>query len=113
METREYIHASPGDEAEEVRSVSGAYVLESERRIEIAGREVLVVLGHAAFDSSCCGAGGCRYALVPGYVVAWKARSREGEEVVTEVEPVRDDEARRLVRERIRAVEVVHQVDFW
>jgi hypothetical protein len=112
MPTREYAHAVPDDE---VRSVSGAYVVEAERRIDVGGREVLVVLGHASFDTSCCGAGGCRYALVPGYVVAWKQGTRgDGDETaVSEVEPVAEECARKAIRERILAAELVQQVNFW
>lgn len=65
LATREFIHRPIG---EEVRAISGSYTLEKEMKLPHADREVLVVLGHAFIDSSCCGVAGCRYAFVPGYL---------------------------------------------
>ena len=63
---RRYIHAKIG---EEIRAIGGAYTVLREERFPWRGREVLVVIGAARFDTSCCGVGGCGYAQAQGYVV--------------------------------------------
>ena len=60
-----------------MRAIGGSYTLEKEMKLLHADREVLVVLGHAFIDSSCCGVAGCRYAFVPGYLQGWHDRSSE------------------------------------
>ncbi len=106
---RKYTHELKG----EVLSISGRYELEREERLWCAGREVLYVVGSAVVDSSCCGYGGCRYAVVPGFVLSWESgRNQEGLPT-SEVEPITDaslkEEIRRLIEER----EQVSQVQFW
>jgi hypothetical protein len=64
-------------------------------------------------DNSCCGTGGCGFALVPGYVLLWKASRNEKGEPVTEIEPVRDEQARQTLRALIQGSEKVQQVNFW
>lgn len=61
----------------EVWAISGGYELDTEGKIEVDGREILYAVVNAVVDSSCCGSWGCRYALVPGYVLTWKYRENE------------------------------------
>ncbi|MEM2983018.1 MAG: hypothetical protein QXH17_07630 [Candidatus Bathyarchaeia archaeon] len=105
----EYTH----DLNREVLSISGRYELDKEERIEIDGREILYVVGNAVVDSSCCGYGGCRYAIVPGYVLRWKWRTDEKGLPVSEVEPVLNDDLREKIRKIIQDKEWVGQVQFW
>ena len=67
--TRDHVHL-PLDE--EVTAIGGSYRLVKEERLSIDGREVLYIVGHGVFDTTCCGAGGCAYAIVPGYIIDWK-----------------------------------------
>ncbi|MFH1090362.1 MAG: hypothetical protein V1742_02215 [Pseudomonadota bacterium] len=106
--TIEFVH----DLAGEVRSVAGAYELEQDGLLEINGRQVLYLLGHAVVDSACCGTGGCRYALVPGYVHKLKARQNEHGAWVSEVEPVTEEKARREISRHLEKKELVQQVQF-
>ncbi|MFN2167283.1 MAG: hypothetical protein ACK2U9_13590, partial [Anaerolineae bacterium] len=85
--TREYVHQALG---QEVTAIGGHYVLVKEGRLGFRGREVLYVVGHAVFDTTCCGVGGCAYALVPGFVVRWKGRENQDSLAISEVEPVQD-----------------------
>jgi len=103
-----YIHIKPG---EDVESISGHYTIEKEMRIEHGGREALVVIGHMVIDNSCCGVGGCRYALVPGYALGPAAPGADGGEF-TEVEPIEDETARERISEKINSMEVVQQILF-
>jgi hypothetical protein len=107
---KEYTHEELGCEIE---SVTGHYVVEREEKVEFRGKELLVLLGYGVFDSSCCGEGGCRYALVPGYILKWKTASNEAGKKITEVEPVRDEAERREIERNIKEKETVQQVNFW
>jgi hypothetical protein len=105
-----YVHRPIG---EEVRAIGGTYTLEKEIKLLHADREVLVVLGHAFIDSSCCGVAGCRYAFVPGYLRGWRDRKSEDGLPVSTVEPIRDQTERRAIEEAIRGAELIHSIEFW
>ena len=105
---REYTH----ELNREVRSISGGYELEKEEKFEIHGKEVLYVVGNAVVDSSCCGVGGCRYALVPGYVKKFKTRQDEQGLWISEVEPVIDRATRQEITLVLKEKEIVQQVQF-
>ncbi len=105
----EYIHQELN---REVTAIGGAYVLVKEARLPFDGRELLYLVGHAAFDSTCCGTGGCAYALVPGFVLAWQSRTNEEGLAVSQVEPIQDRGVQEQVRRRIEGKEVVQQVRF-
>lgn len=70
------------------------------------------MVGGAIVDTSCCGVGGCAYALVPGFVLDWKYRRNEGGLAVSRVEPIRDQAVEGRVRRLIGQAEMVQQVDF-
>ena len=97
---------------EEIRTISGHYVLSRESRLPFNNREVLYFIGCAIVDSSCCGAGGCAYGLVPGYIMQWKYKLNPENLSVTQVEPIRNkgdqEELRRLIKQKER----VQQVNF-
>jgi hypothetical protein len=107
--TIQYIHQALNHE---VAAIGGHYVLVKEARLLFQVREVLYVVGHAAFDTSCCGVGGCAFALVPGFVVSWKSQKNEDGRAVSEVEPVDDPGVREQLRTLVEKEEVVHQVRF-
>ena len=95
-----------------VRSISGHYILSQEKRLSYGGREVLYLIGCAVVDASCCGPGGCSYALVPGYVKDWKYKTGSGDLSVSRVEPIRDAGVQSGIRRVIMKKESVQQVDF-
>ena len=97
----------------EVRSISGYYMLEEEKRLDYNGRDVLYIVGFGAVDNSCCGIGGCRFALIPGFLVAWKTRTDENGRSVSEVETIEDEKARGEISRMIKENETVGQVEFW
>jgi len=53
---------------EAVQAIGGHYSLTAERRIQHRGRVLLYWLAVAELDNACCGATGCGYAIVQGYV---------------------------------------------
>lgn len=104
-----YVHAELNAEIE---AIGGHYVVERELRIPHAGREVLVVIGHAVIDRSCCGFGGVGFADVPGYVTGWKESSARDGSPVSEVEPVRDEAAQKEIRSLVGREAPHRQVRF-
>ena len=55
----------------------------------------------AAVESACCGAQGCRFVNVPGYVVNWKHRLTETGLPASEVEPIEDAEEQARIRDML------------
>ena len=104
-----YSHPALGEEEE---AVSGHSVLTREERLRRGDRDVLYVAGAGVFDTSCCGAGGCAYAIVPGTVVRWKYAVDKDGRPVSEVEPVTDPGERRAIEEEIRSAIPGCQVRF-
>ena len=97
---------------EEVRTISGYYVLARENRFAFNGREVLYYIGCAIVDSSCCAPGGCAYALVPGYIRQWKYKLNPENLSVSQVEPIRDAGVQSEIRRLIMKKDAVQQVNF-
>lgn len=97
----------------EIKSISGWYELHKEGRIDHGGKEFLYVVGDAVVDSSCCGIGGCRYAVVPGSIVSWKSETNDDGLLTSVVEPVRDKNVKDQLREILIKKEDVSQVQFW
>jgi len=95
-----------------VRTIGGRYILSQEKRLSYNGRQVLYFIGCAVVDSSCCGPGGCTYALVPGYIEQWKYRLTPGNLPVTQVNPIRDKDVQKALRRLIKEKEPVQQVNF-
>ena len=110
MAIRQFTHMPVG---QEVEAIAGHYLVDKEVKIEIGEREILCVLGTATIDKACCGTGGCRYALVPGYLVSYKDKHSKEGQPVSEVELITDDKERKQIEAKIRSMEFVQQVNFW
>lgn len=98
---------------EEIFSIAGRYELEKEGKIELHGREVLYVVGQALIDTSCCGYGGCCYAVVPGFILSWKTGTNQRGLPTSVVDPIEDERTRVKISEMIKNSEQVSQVQFW
>lgn len=107
--TRRYTH----ELNKEVQSISGWYRLYKEERVTHRGREYLYLVGDGVVESSCCGTGGCRYAVVPGSVVSWKSGTNEEGLFTSVVEPVTDKGLQDELREIVSREDGVSQVQFW
>jgi len=97
----------------EVESISGWYRLEKEEKLQLRDKTYLYLIGIGVVDSSCCGEGGCRYAVVPGSVVNWKSGTNENGLETTCVEPVYDEKIRKELSAMLSDREKVTQVQFW
>lgn len=82
-------------------------------RVDVGGREALCIVGVANWDKSCCGAGGCRYAMVPGYIINYKGETNEDGQAVSAVEIMSEQADRKVIEELVREAESVQQVNFW
>lgn len=103
----------PHDELNrEIDAIAGHYVMTAEHRVEYEGRDLLYLVGYGIVDTSCCGTGGCGYAIVPGFVVSWKDGTDEHGRPVSEVDPVLDDTLRREISRWIQGREMISQVQF-
>jgi hypothetical protein len=106
---REYVHQQLN---QEITAIGGHYALVKEVRLPFGGRELLYLVGHAAFDTACCGVGGCAYAMVPGFVLNWKIRMNADGLPVSQVEAIQDKHKQEQVQRLIEKREPVHQVRF-
>ncbi len=106
---KDFVHY---DMNEEIRAIGGGYTLIKEERLPMGGREVLFVIGHAVFDTSCCGTGGCGYAIVPGFIEEWKHKKNASGRFVSRVKPIKDAELQKEIRLIIKQKEMVQEVRF-
>lgn len=107
---RQYIH-DPLNQS--IDSIAGYYTPLQELRLAYNSREVLCILGYVAVESSHYLTGGGAYALIPGYIAKWKFKESEDGRLVSEVEPIRDDDARQSISAAINEIEPAKIIDFW
>jgi hypothetical protein len=106
---QDFIHPILG---QEITAIGGHYVFNKEGRLTFDSREVVYLVGYAVVDTSCCGMGGCAYALVPGVVREWKYKKDEDGLPVSQVEPIQDADEQQEIRRLIKNKEIVQQVTF-
>jgi hypothetical protein len=94
-----------------VEAIGGHYVVTREERAPHSWGEILYFIGHAVADRSCCGIGGCGYAMVAGYIVSFKYRMTEDGRYISGIEPVNEKSYPEILR-MIRIKEGVTQVHF-
>lgn len=108
IKNRRYIHIEPGQEN---RAIAGHYEVEEELRLSVGQREILCILGYVCWDNTCCGAGGCRYVNVPGYILDYKKNIDNEGRPVSLVEKVTDKEEqkqiRNLLKQRIGSLQII------
>ena len=97
----------------DIEAPSGYYTPVKEVRLNYNGREVLYVINHTVISSSCCGLADFISALVPGYIIRWKADKNKNGLPVSIVEPISDRMAKNKISEIIRENERVEETEFW
>jgi len=95
-----HVHPALG---EEVRAIGGRYELTEERIVPFAGRDLLVDLGVAEVDASCCGVAGGAFAVVAGYVAALRFATGASGSALSRVERVTDERTQRAIRSELQA----------
>ncbi|NIM96278.1 MAG: hypothetical protein GTO18_21480 [Anaerolineales bacterium] len=106
----EYVHQNLGVE---VPSIGGYYVLSEEVRLPYRDREVLYLKGYSVFETACCGAGGCAYVLVPGFIIEWKGKKTKDGLSISLIEPIIDGGTQKTLKDQIEEKEVYHQIQFF
>jgi len=91
MAKMEFTHPELG---EEIRSISGYYVPREEQVMPYNGKEVLLLLGDACIDSSCCGCASWSYIQVPGFLVRKHVTGGAEKPGVSEVDTIEDKAVR-------------------
>ena len=97
----------------DVPAPSGYYTPQKEVRLKYDGREVFYVLSQAVIESSCCGASDFNSALVPGYIVKWRAEKNKEGLPVSELDPITDEPTRDSIRKIIKDKEGISRTEFW
>ncbi len=87
-----YIHKETG---KEIKTISGYLTYLEERRLNYQGRDVLCVVGVGIVDNSCCGAGGCSFVNVAGYVLSWQSGTDEAGHPISKVDPIMSETEKR------------------
>jgi len=95
-----------------VTAIGGNYVMTDERKISHRGEHVLVFSGHAVFDTTCCGTGGCAYTLVPGFIVSYRFGKDASGRWLSRVKPIRDACLKKEISDHILAGTNTLQVQF-
>lgn len=98
---------------EETEAISGRYSFQQEGKIPYKDRDIYYYTGYSAVDTSCCGPGGCGFALVIGYIVNWKNGKDAGGIDTSDIEPVTNDGDRQDIKKLLTKETHVQQVNFW
>ena len=105
----QYTHAALD---EHIVAIGGYFKITEEKRIAFDGEEVLYLMGIAHMDNACCGAWGCCYAIVKGFIEDWKYTEDQDGYAITRLTPVADPSDQEQIRKSIMSDEMVQQVIF-
>jgi len=97
---------------EEIKSISGQYAITKEARLPFNGKQILYITGYGLFDTSCCGSGGCGYAVVGGFIKDWKVKKDKDGRYISRVESIKDDDLQKKIRAVIAKIEMVQEIRF-
>jgi len=87
---------------ERVEFFGGGYLFIEEGKFNYRGKEVLYLKGIASIEASCCGAGGCGFIKVPGYIRSWKKAQNEMGRPISEIEGIQASDQQKEIREILR-----------
>ncbi|MBN2298153.1 MAG: hypothetical protein JXM72_06140 [Deltaproteobacteria bacterium] len=96
---------------EEVYAIGGHYMFIKEELLPHSRGDILYLVGYALADTSCCGATGCGYAIVPGHVVSLHSRRTDDNRPISVISPV-DEQLYPDVAMAVAHKEGVGQVHF-
>lgn len=97
---------------EQIQAIGGHYAFTKELRVPLEGKQVLAFAGYALVDSSCCGVGGCGYALVPGFIDQYGVSKTEDGRTVSRLVPIDDEAVRRRLSRILREEHHLQQINF-
>jgi hypothetical protein len=105
---REYMH----EIGREVRPISGGMSWKRRGSLTYMEKRSSMLLETPLWTPRAVESGGCRYALVPGYVRQFKTRQDEQGLWISEVEPIIDRVTRQEITRVLKEKEIVQQVQF-
>ena len=105
----QYTHAALD---EHIVAIGGHFQITKEKRTAYRGKALLYLLGLAHMDNACCGAWGCCYAIVKGYIEDWKYKKDRNGYAITRLTPITDSDDQEKIRKTIMSDEMVQQVIF-
>ncbi len=108
-DSREYVHQSLN---EIITAIGGYYILTKEVRQPFQEHELLYLCGYAVYDTTCCGDGGCNYAIVVGFVREWKVKRNSQGLDISLIEPICDLTLQGEIRQLVQKSEIISQVNF-
>jgi hypothetical protein len=95
----------------EVHSIGGHYLISREGLFDDKDGKILYFIGYAITDSTCCGAGGCGYAIVAGHIIDYRSGMSKDGRCVSEIAPVQESKVEEITQ-MLKGKEGVTQVHF-
>jgi hypothetical protein len=105
----DYTHA---DLDQPIEAIAGHYRFIEEGRFCFEGKAIFYLKGYGVFDTSCCGAGGCSFALVQGVISRWKAKKDAMGRFISTVTPIADPALQARIGRHLVEQLHVQQVNF-
>jgi hypothetical protein len=96
---------------QEVYAIGGHYMFTKEDILPNQNGDILYLIGYAETDTSCCGVGGCGYAIVPGHINSLHLRLNNEKRFISEITPI-EERLYEEISKTIRQKEGVGQVHF-
>ena len=102
---------------EEMEFLAGSYWISGEDKIPYKGREVLCLVRDAG-PFTTCGTGGCRQfpgfrsILIPGFVIRHRYKKNEDGLEISEVEPIRHEDAKKDLGQIVQDRYSTPQIEF-
>ncbi len=106
----EFTHPELGHE---VPTFAGYYVPIEEHTLPFQEREVIYILGHACIEASCCGGASWGYIQVPGFLVKKYIRGGGSTLPVSEIEMIRDEDARDAIWQSLAEKYSGARIEIW
>ncbi len=104
----EYTH----DNLEKITAIGGHYRFTDEKILKIDDKKIFYLKGYAIFDTTCCGAGGCSYALVKGIIKEFKYKKNSKNYFVSKLIKIQENPLKDKIIYSIKLSDFVQQVNF-
>lgn len=100
---------------QQVEAISGSYFIEAENKLAIGIKEILYLVGSVSELHTCCGStsGGFKFITVPGFIKNWKTKKNKEGDLISDIEPVRDDKVKQEIKEKLTTKYYINNIEFW
>ena len=90
---------SPPVLGDEKRSISGGYTPLEKILIQYKNRQLLIILGTACLDGSCCGSSNWNYIQVAGYLLTSSEKAAAGTANALEIDTIDNESDQEAIRQ--------------